>query len=156
MSAAGSPQQHAWSTANPVFTAYVFYSCVLVLKMLATTLLVVRQRHTKKVFMNPEDKLDKNSKVLPGGDPDVERPRRAHLNDLENIPAFWVAGLLYCLTNPAPALALNLFRAYTGARIMHTIVYAVVPLPQPSRAIAWAVGYGITIYMAVTTVMHFA
>ncbi|XP_052128915.1 microsomal glutathione S-transferase 1-like, partial [Frankliniella occidentalis] len=61
-----------------------------------------------------------------------------------------------CLTNPAPALALNLFRAYTGARIMHTIVYAVVPLPQPSRAIAWAVGYGITIYMAVTTVMHFA
>ncbi|XP_026283143.1 microsomal glutathione S-transferase 1-like [Frankliniella occidentalis] len=157
MSAAGSALQHAWSTDNPVFAAYVFYSGVLVLKMLGTTLLVVRQRFAKKVVMNPEDRMDKNSKVLPtGGDPDVERPRRAHMNDLENIPAFWVTGLLYCLTNPAPALAVNLFRAYTAARIMHTIVYAVVPLPQPSRIIVFVVGVTITTYMAISTIIHFA
>lgn len=108
-----------------------------------------------QVFANPEDRKDKNSKVLIG-DPDVERPRRAHLNDLENIPAFWVAGLLYCLTNPEPALAINLFRAFTAARVLHTIVYAVVPIPQPARALSFFVGYGVTVYMAVCTIMHFA
>ncbi|KAK3919844.1 Microsomal glutathione S-transferase 1 [Frankliniella fusca] len=81
---------------------------------------------------------------------------RAHLNDLENIPAFWVVGLLYCLTNPAPSLAINLFRGFTAARFLHTFVYAVVPLPQPSRGLAFGAGFAITMYMAFSTVMHFA
>lgn len=144
-----------WSETNPVFRTYVFYSGVLVLKMLGVVFLIGRQRYRKKIFISPEDRIDKESKVITG-DPDVERPRRAHLNDLENIPAFWIAGLLYCLTNPTPAVAINLFRAYTAARVAHTFVYAVVPIPQPARALAWATGYGITIYMAVATIMHFA
>ncbi|KAK3919843.1 Microsomal glutathione S-transferase 1 [Frankliniella fusca] len=154
MSSAGT--EHAWSTSNPVFSAYVLYSALLALKMLATTLLVVRQRFTKKIVMNPEDRLLKNYKVMAGGDPDIERPRRAVLNDLENIPAFWVAGLLYCLTGPEPSLAINLFRGFTAARFLHTFVYAVVPLPQPSRVLAWVAGYAITMYMAYKTVVHFA
>ncbi|XP_034233309.1 microsomal glutathione S-transferase 1 isoform X2 [Thrips palmi] len=143
------------NTDNPVFRAYVFYSCVLVLKLLGVVFLIGRQRYAKKIFSNPEDLVDKKSKVV-FGDADVERPRRAHLNDLENIPAFWITGLLYCLTNPSAYLAINLFRAFTFARIAHTFVYAVVPLPQPSRALSFAVGYAITIYMAVSTLLHFA
>lgn len=80
---------------------------------------------------------------------------RAHLNDLENIPAFIFIGGLYILTNPATAAATWLMRVYTGSRILHTLVYAVYPVPQPARAISWGIGYGITFYMAGKVALHF-
>ena len=46
------------------------------------------------MFANPEDAKDvPGSKV--GSDPDVERVRRAHLNDLENIPLFIAIAAVY-------------------------------------------------------------
>jgi uncharacterized MAPEG superfamily protein len=80
---------------------------------------------------------------------------RAHLNDLENIPAFLFVSFLYVLTNPALGFATTLFRAFTIARIVHTFVYAVKPLPQPSRALAFGVGLLTTGYMAVQVLIHF-
>lgn len=80
---------------------------------------------------------------------------RAHLNDLENIPIFIIVCFGYLLTNPVVFIATNLIRLFVFGRIMHTIVYAVVVLPQPSRALAWFVGYGITIYMAIQVVYNF-
>ncbi|XP_050421260.1 microsomal glutathione S-transferase 1-like [Adelges cooleyi] len=137
-----------------LFKTYVFYSAILVLKVLAMALLTARHRFAKKIFMNPEDRLDRTSKVK-FDDPDIERVRRAHLNDLENIPFFIIACFGYILTNPNVFLATNLIRLFVGARILHTIVYAVVVLPQPSRAVAWFAGYGTTIYMAVQTILSF-
>lgn len=71
-----------------------------------------------KAFENPED--------VQGGEPkkdeDVERVRRAHMNDLENIPAFLLAGFAYVMTEPQPDLALWLIRVAVIARILHTIV----------------------------------
>ena len=46
---------------------------------------------------------------------DVERVRRAHLNDLENILPFFCLGLLYIFTNPAPSTAVLVFRLYLRA-----------------------------------------
>ncbi len=80
----------------------------------------------------------------------------AHLNDLENIVPFFVIAFLYCFTSPALGTAKLLFKVFTGARIIHTIVYAVIPLPQPSRAIAFFVGVGINVYMAFKVITHFA
>ena len=40
----------------------------------------------------------------------VERVRRAHLNDMENILPFFCLGLLYIFTNPAVSTALLVFR----------------------------------------------
>ena len=88
-------------------------------------------------------------------DPDVERVRRAHLNDLENIPAFWILGALYVTTGPSAALATNLFRAFTAGRILHTFVYAVKPLPQPARGIAFGIPFLISIYMGVAVVRYY-
>nr|CAD7587638.1 unnamed protein product [Timema genevievae] len=111
---------------NPVFSGYVFWSLILMLKMLCLYFLTVRQRFRKKVFISPEDLFF----VRGGGgevrndDDDVERVRRAHRNDLENIPLFLVAGLFYVLTDPSPDVALNLFRVYAVARILHTLVYS--------------------------------
>lgn len=78
---------------------------------------------------------------------------RAHRNDLENILPFFVIGFLYVLIDPTPALAVNLFRAVGIARIVHTIVYAVVVVPQPSRALAFFVALGATVYMAIQVVI---
>nr|CAD7578789.1 unnamed protein product [Timema californicum] len=106
------------------------------------------------VFANPEDAVGKGAKVR-FDNTDIERVRRAHLNDLENIPIFFVASFFYQFTNPAPFIAINLIRVFALTRILHTIVYAVFPMPQPSRALAWGVGYGITGYMAVKTILYF-
>lgn len=43
------PVDAAWSVNNPVFQGYVFYSCILVLKLFFMVILTGRQRFTKNV-----------------------------------------------------------------------------------------------------------
>ncbi|XP_063833291.1 microsomal glutathione S-transferase 1-like [Ostrinia nubilalis] len=143
------------SLDNPAVQSYLFYSGVLSLKMLGMSSLTARQRFAKKVFANEEDASSAKG-VVKFDDPDVERVRRAHLNDLENIPVFFAVGALYLTTAPDNDLAVNLFRAYAAGRILHTVVYAIKPLPQPARAIAFSVPCFITILMGVKVVMHYA
>ncbi|XP_063374237.1 microsomal glutathione S-transferase 1 [Cydia amplana] len=143
------------SLEEPAVRSYIMYSSVLALKMLGVATLTSLTRGRRKVFANPED-----AKVFKGkvkmDDPEVERVRRAHLNDLENIPAFWILGALYLTTGPASAWATLLFRLAAAGRVLHTLVYAVVPLPQPTRALAYLVPYGINVYMGVQVVLHYA
>jgi len=141
------------SKENELFRIYLFYSCVLVVKVLAMAGLTASQRFKNKAFANPEDAA--MQKVKPKVDPNVERVRRAHLNDLENIPVFLVASFAYILTNPSVLIASILFKFFTAARIVHTVVYAVWVIPQPARALAYFVGLFITIYMAVQGIIHF-
>ncbi|XP_075158362.1 microsomal glutathione S-transferase-like isoform X1 [Haematobia irritans] len=138
---------------NDVFRAYLFWSGVLVLKMLIMSMLTGLQRFRTKTFANPEDCLSKKDKVT-YDNPNVERVRRAHLNDMENILPFFITGLLYVLTNPSAFLAINLFRLVAVARILHTIVYAVVVIPQPARALSFFAAYFATAYMAFQVVMY--
>ncbi|CAH2068630.1 unnamed protein product, partial [Iphiclides podalirius] len=143
------------SLNDPAVQSYIFYSGVLALKVLVMAVLTGRVRYSKKVFANPEDAKSAKGKVKLD-DPDVERVRRAHLNDLENIPAFWILGALYLTTAPVAAWATLLFRVYTACRIVHTIVYAVKPLPQPARAIAYFIPYAIKWYIGFKVISHFA
>ncbi|XP_022126488.2 microsomal glutathione S-transferase 1-like [Pieris rapae] len=143
------------SITEPAVRTFLFYSGVLGLKVLSMAFLTARQRMKKKVFANPEDAAAKKSAVVKFDDEDVERVRRAHLNDLENIPLFWVLGGLYLTTGPSAATAITLFRVYAAGRILHTIVYAVTPLPQPARGIAFGVPMMITLYMGVTVASHY-
>jgi len=141
--------------SEAVFQSYALFSGILVVKMLLMSFLTARQRFANKSFANPEDVAhDKKAKVTTS-DPDVERVRRAHLNDLENIVPFFVIGLLYCFTSPDPGTASLVFKIFTGARVTHTLVYAVFVIPQPSRALAWAVGQVCTLYMSAKVIMHF-
>ena len=127
-----------------------------------------------QIYANEEDAKVRNGKIV-FNDSDVERVRRyfssgcfiklnfnigyiifrAHLNDLENIPPFLFISFLYILTSPEYGSAKMLFWGFTGARIVHTFVYAIKPLPQPSRALAFMAGLGITSYMAVKVLQHF-
>ncbi|XP_014087471.1 microsomal glutathione S-transferase 1 [Bactrocera oleae] len=132
---------------NNVFKAYLFWSAILVLKMLFMSLLTGFMRFRTMTFINEEDILDKRLK-LKYNDPHVERARRAHRNDLENILPFFTIGLLYVLLDPNTTLAINLFRAVGISRILHTCVYAIAPMPQPSRVLAFLVTVFATTYMA--------
>ena len=84
----------------------------------------------------------------------MERVRRAHLNDMENILPFLILGFLYMFTNPAYSTALLVYRLFAGARIAHTISYVFV-IPQPARALTFFVNHLINIYMAYTIIVTF-
>lgn len=85
------------------------------------------------------------------GQPDVERSRRAHRNDLEYIPIHLIVGLLYVLTAPSATVAVWLFRVAGVFRLLHTVVYAMWVLPQPARGICFAVPCFVTGYMLTQT-----
>ncbi|KAK5648566.1 hypothetical protein RI129_003458 [Pyrocoelia pectoralis] len=142
-------------TENPVFCAFITCGSILVLKMMCMSILTGLQRIKYRVIASPEDVELFKGKPAVASHPDVDRVRRAHLNDLENISIFFLAGIGYALTDPNPSVAVALYRTYTLARIAHTIVYAVYVVPQPARAISWLIGYGITGYMAIHTIKYF-
>ncbi|CAH0722593.1 unnamed protein product, partial [Brenthis ino] len=139
---------------EPAVQSYIVYSGILGIKVLCMSALTGSKRFQKKVFANEEDAKSLKG-VVKLDDPDVERIRRAHLNDLENIPVFWLLGGLYLTTGPSDEVAVNLFRVFTVCRVLHTIVYVVKPLPQPARGIAFGIPNLINWYMGVKIVQHF-
>ena len=76
----------------------------------------------------------------------VDRSRRMHRNDLENIPAFWVAGLLFILVDPALWLVQVLMYGFVVARLAHFWAYATKQTHEV-RATFYTVGSVIVIYM---------
>ena len=78
----------------------------------------------------------------------VERSRRLHRNDLENIPAFLAAGLLFVIIDPTLWIAQVLMYGFVLARAAHFIVYATKGSHE-LRATFYTIGSLIVIYMAV-------
>ena len=78
-----------------------------------------------QAFANPEDQAGpgRGQGSITFSDPDVERIRRAHQNDVENIPLLLLAAHFYLTTNPSPTLATNLIRGFTCLRFAHSFVY---------------------------------
>lgn len=72
---------------------------------------------------------------------------------MENILPFLAIGFLYVLTNPSASLAIKLYRTVGLARIAHTLVYAVVVVPQPARFIVFTIALLATAYMALCVVI---
>ncbi|PFX28188.1 microsomal glutathione S-transferase 1-like isoform X1 [Stylophora pistillata] len=103
-------------------SAYLLYGSSLMLKTFAMSFLTVRKRVANKALPSSEDYGKDNTKPVPVN-PDVERVRRAHLNDLENIPIFMIVALLYGLSGEPVARGIWCLRIFTGARFLHTIAY---------------------------------
>ncbi|KAK3590542.1 hypothetical protein CHS0354_015520 [Potamilus streckersoni] len=144
------------SLDNPIFAQFLFYAGVVLIKTCLMSLLTARYRHKNKAFLTDEDcqslKRRTGVDVKPSkNDPDVERVRGCHQNDLENVIPFVLLGLLYSLTDPNPWYAKMHFRIFTVARLFHSVAY-LYPLPQPSRALGWFLGYIITLSMGVSVV----
>jgi uncharacterized MAPEG superfamily protein len=97
----------------------------------------LRPFDTLGLHISPEDYAF-TGKPAAALDEQIERIRRAHHNDLENVLPFLVAAFLLCLTGVSYTLAWWLFVPFTAARVLHTIFYAAGL--QPWRTIAFEVG----------------
>ena len=154
-----TPASALLSLENPVFFAYVLAASIMLLKLLLQPWMTVyRMMKVSGGFRSPEDA--KKSPLNPNPEPGqlapneyVERSRRLNLNDLESIPAFLVAGLLFVLMGPPVMLAQVLFWAYVIARGAHFIAYATGQL-HDVRATLWSVSSISVLVMAAYTLVH--
>ncbi|KAJ7414154.1 Prostaglandin E synthase [Willisornis vidua] len=91
-----------------------------------------------QAFANPEDALRNGGLQFCRKDPDVERCRRAHRNDMENIFPFLFLGAIYSMLDPSPTVARIHFLIFCVGRIVHTIAY-LLRLKAPTRSVAYSV-----------------
>ncbi len=122
------------SLQNPVFWTYTLVASIMLLKLLLQPwMTVARMMKVNGGFRNPEDlkKSPANPNPHPGqlqANDYVERSRRLNQNDLESIPAFLVAGLLFVLVEPPLILAQVLLWIYVVARAAHFLAYLTAQL----------------------------
>ena len=143
---------------NPLFATYVIAATLMILKAVSMSwLTVVRMLQENGGFRSPEDlrktplnpapdarQLERNERV--------ERVRRIHQNDLENLPFFLVAGLLYVLTGPTVLMAQLLLYGYVVSRLLHFAAYLSAQT-HDLRATLWTVGSLILLFMTVRTLL---
>ncbi|WP_134681796.1 MAPEG family protein [Paracoccus ravus] len=147
------------SLSNPVFTAYAIAAALMILKGVAMSWLTVfRMVSENGGFRNPEDLKQTMANPRPHANqlaPNerVERIRRIQLNDLENLPYFLIAGLLYVTTEPSLLLAQILFYGYVATRFMHFAAYYTAQI-HDIRAALWTPGSLIIVFMAVSTILR--
>ena len=123
----------------PAFQPLVLFAVLLILKMGAVAFVTSNERRKAQVVLNPED-----TRVNPGSHAESEeaatvlRAKRAHLNDLENIPAFLILALIFTLAGCSATAGWLYFGLYFVARTLHTIFY--LKAVQPWRTAAFFVG----------------
>lgn len=140
------------SLHNPLFATYVIAAALMILKGVGMSwLTVVRMMQEKGGFRAPEDL--RKTPLNPEPDPSqlapnerVERIRRIQMNDLENLPYFLVAGLLFILTEPSLVLAQWLLYGYVISRFLHFGAY-LTARTHDTRATLWTIGSLILIFM---------
>jgi glutathione S-transferase len=88
-------------------------------------------------------------------DPDVERVRRSHLNDLENVVPWFMITHIWLTTGPSLWIAKILIPTFVFARIAHTYAYALFP-QQPMRVIVFFIGYGIMLYEIFNSILYYS
>ncbi|MCU4654454.1 MAPEG family protein [Roseibacterium sp. SDUM158016] len=142
-----------YSIENPVFLAYAIAVAISALKLMGQGWVTVALMMRKgRGFASPEDlrpgalnRVPDPAKLAP--DPDVERSRRMHRNDLENIPGFVFAGFVFVAVDPPYALAVVCFAGFVIARALHAWAYAGAK-GHETRATFYTVGSLIVIFMA--------
>ena len=126
---------------------YVLCATILVLKMSFTGSATGIMRWRRGTYVTPEDYTFMGKKPA-APDETVERLRRVHQNDLENILPFLIIGLPYALSSPSSGIASGLFVIFTLARLLHTATY--LAGMQPWRSIFFEAGH---ISLLVTTIL---
>lgn len=143
---------------DPLFTTYVIAASLIILKAVAMSwLTVIRMVQANGGYRSPED--IKKTPMNPAPDPAqllpnerVERIRRIQMNDLESLPYFLVAGLLYILTQPSLRLAQWLLYGYVASRLLHFCAYLTGQIHE-IRATLWTVGSLILVFMTIRTLV---
>jgi glutathione S-transferase len=134
---------------DPAMRLFAIVSLVLVAKMAVVGSYTSILRIGRKVYATPEDYQLQGMAPAARTDADIERVRRAHRNDLENILPFFAVGFFYALTNPSLLMARIYFVGFALARILHSVFY--IRSVQPHRTIAFAVGAILMLAMLLST-----
>ncbi|XP_043914555.1 prostaglandin E synthase isoform X2 [Protopterus annectens] len=92
----------------------------------------------QSAFANPEDAMRHGGLQYHRDDATVERYRRAHRNDMENIFPFLFLGAIYSLLGPNLLLARIHFLVFFIFRIVHTVAY-LFALRAPIRSVAYSI-----------------
>merc|ERR1712147_59495 len=112
-------------------SGFVLLKCVgtLALNMVIKAPITGFYRLYKQSFVTMEDAMDaaegdeEKAKKMMCEDDDVERYRRAHMNDLENVPIFILIAMFYLASNPSPFWANCHLITFTASRCLHTVAY---------------------------------
>jgi uncharacterized MAPEG superfamily protein len=144
----------AFTTENPVFVTWMIATALTVLKVMGQGWMTVyRMMKVGSGYAAPEDLRPGLLNKAP--DPQqlevndyVDRSRRMHRNDLENIPAFWAAGLVFVAAAPPLWLAQVLMYGFVAARAAHAVAYGTAQSHEV-RATFYTVGSLIVIAMAI-------
>lgn len=138
---------------NPVFTTWLIAAGLGVLKVMGQGWMTVyRMTKARAGYASPEDlqagplNRSPSPEQLEVNDY-VDRSRRMHRNDLENIPAFWVAGLIFVFAAPPLWLAQGLLYGFVATRAAHALAYA-TKQSHEMRATFYTIGSLIVIAMA--------
>jgi glutathione S-transferase len=139
--------------ANPVFATYAIAVAIMVLKGVAMSWLTVVRLVTENAGLRSPEDLRKTP-LNPNPHPDqlapndrVDRMRRIQQNDLESLPYFFVAGLLYVTTMPPLWLAQGLFYGFVVTRLAHFVAYYSAQNHEV-RAALWTPGSLVIIFLA--------
>lgn len=143
---------------DPLMATWAVAAGLMILKTLAMAWLTVwRMMQEKGGYRAPED-LRKTA-LNPTPDPAqllpnerVERIRRVHQNDLENVPPFLIAGFLFVLTAPPLWLAQAALYGFVLTRLLHFWAY-ITAQTHDLRATFWTLGVLIQIAMVVWSVI---
>ncbi|HEY6919942.1 MAG TPA: MAPEG family protein [Tabrizicola sp.] len=143
----------AFTIENPVFVTYLIATALTVLKVMGQGWMTVyRMMKVGGGYAAPEDLRPGLINRAP--DPRqlemndyVDRSRRMHRNDLENIPAFWAAGLAFVAVAPPLWLAQLLMYGFVAARAAHAVAYATAQSHEV-RATFYTIGSLIVMAMA--------
>jgi uncharacterized membrane protein YecN with MAPEG domain len=144
---------------NPVFATYLIAATLMIIKMMGQGwITVARMMKIGGGFLNPEDANQgmTNPSPRPGqldADDYVERSRRMHRNDTENIPVFLIAGLLFVMTQPPLWIAQVVLFGYVASRLAHFWAYSTARSHE-LRATFFSIGSFIVIGMAVYTLIY--
>jgi glutathione S-transferase len=144
----------ALTTENPVFITYMITAAIMILKIMGQGWITVyRMLKIDAGFASPEDLQPGIINRTPRSDQlelndYVDRSRRIHRNDLENIPAFLACGLLFVAAGPSHLLANILMYGFVGARLTHTLAYATAQSHEV-RATLYTIGSVVVVIMAV-------
>jgi len=143
----------AFTMENPVFATYMIAAAIMVLKIMGQGWMTVyRMLRIDAGLASPEDlrpgliNRDPRPAQLEVNDY-VDRSRRMHRNDLENIPAFLAAGLLFVAAGPSLLLAQILMYGFAAARLAHSVAYA-TKQSHEVRATLYTIGSVAVIVMA--------
>lgn len=139
---------------NPVFVTYMITAAIMILKVMGQGWMTVyRMLKVQAGWASPEDLQPGliNRKPSPEQlevNDYVDRSRRMHRNDLENIPAFLACGLIFVATGPSLVLANSMMYGFVAARLLHTLAYA-TRQSHEVRATLYTIGSLLVIAMAV-------